>query len=178
MNPCDHWRESLTEHALGGPAEAALAEHLEKCRDCRAALARMQSIAGEIDRGVRQLAAVEPSADGAARVLAEVASRVERTRWWQPTGRAAAAAFAAVIFLAGSLGVFWRIRTRQEGAAQALSAAAEISSWRSPTRDLLRSPSESVLKGAPRLGRGFYRLDAGGAQTKKSDPREKEKQKQ
>jgi hypothetical protein len=72
----------------------------------------------------------------------------------------------------------WRVRSQREDAEVALSMASRISSWKSPTQELLRSPYESVLSGTPRLGEGFYQLDAGGLKRKNSAPRVKEKQKQ
>jgi anti-sigma factor RsiW len=177
MKPCEHWRETLGEHALGSAADPELAEHLRKCAACSAALAKMQSLTREIDAGVRRLVAEEPEANGAARIVAEVDARAEQDRWL-PTGRAIAAAFTAVVFLAASLGVLWRLRVQREDAERALSVAARISSWKSPTQKLLRSPYESELKGTPRLGEGFYRLDSGGVRTDNSAPRAKEKQRQ
>jgi hypothetical protein len=176
MNPCDHWREGLAEHALGSPADPGLAEHLENCSDCTAALARMQSLAGAIDHGIRQLASAEPNANGAAHVLAQVRLGAEETRWWQPTGATVAAAFATVFFLTASFGVFWRVRIQREDPGRELSAAARISCWKSPTQELLRAPYESVLKGTPRLGEGFYQLEIGGRKTDHSARRAKEKQ--
>jgi hypothetical protein len=176
MKPCDHWRESLAELAPGTTADPALTEHLRKCAACSAALAKMQSLTGEIDQGIQQLASAEPNADGAARILAEVGSRVEQTRW-APAGRTVAAAFAAVVLFAASLGGLWRLREQRQEAKRALSAADRISSWRSPTRELLHTPYNGLLKGAPRLGEAFYRLDAGGSRTANWARDLKEKQK-
>jgi hypothetical protein len=178
MNPCDRWRDGIAEYALGSPAEPGLAEHLAICPACSAALARMQSATRAIDDGIRQMAAAEPDANDAARIVAQVRSQAEQARWWQPPGRTVAAAFAVVIFLAASVGVMWRVHSQRENAEVALSMATRISSWKSPTQELLRSPYESVLSGAPRLGEGFYQLDAGGLKRKNSAPRAKEKQKQ
>jgi hypothetical protein len=177
MQPCDRWRESLAEFALGAPADPGLAEHLRKCASCSVRLAKMQSLTGEIDRGIQQLAFAEPDVEAAARILAEVGSRAEQSRWWRPTGRAIAAAFAAVAFLAASLGISWRHRAQREETERALSAAAGISRWKPPTRELLRSPYDGLLKGAPRLGETFYRLDSGGFGTGHSARGAKEKQK-
>lgn len=176
MKPCDHWRESLAELALGGPADPELTEHLGKCASCSAALAKMQSLTGEIDRGIRQLTLAEPNADGAARILAEVGSRMEQARWWRPPGRSIAAAFAAVVLLAASLGLLRRIRAQRVENQKELSAAVGISSWKSPTQELLRSPYDTLLERPPRLGEYFYKLDGGGPEMKNSAPRAKEKQ--
>jgi hypothetical protein len=176
MKPCDHWRESLAELALGEPAGPELTEHLAKCASCSAALAKMQSLTGEIDRGIRQLTLAEPSTDGAARTLAEVGARVEQIRWWRPPGRTVAAACAGVVLLAASLGLLRRIRTQQVETKKELSAAVGISSWKSPTRELLRSPYDTLLERTPRLGEYFYKLDSGSPKMKNSAPRAKEKQ--
>jgi hypothetical protein len=178
MNPCDHWREGLAEHALGSPADPGLAEHLENCSDCSAALARMKSLTGVIDHGIRQLASAEADASGAAHILAQLSSGSEETRCWQPTGATVAAAFAAVLFLAASFGLFWKVRIQREDAGKELSAAARISRWKSPTQELLRSPVASVLEGTPRLGEGFYQLEIGGRNTDHSARRAKEKPRQ
>jgi len=135
-------------------------------------------MAPTIDGGIRQIAAAEPDANGAVRIVAQVRSRTEPARWWQPAGRTVAAAFSVVVFLAASLGMMWRVRSQREDAEVALSMASRISSWKSPTQELLRSPYESVLSGTPHLGAGFYQLDAGDSKTKNSAPRVKEKQKQ
>jgi hypothetical protein len=175
MNPCDRWRYVLAEYALGSRVEPGLAEHLEKCSSCSAALAKLRTLTREIDGGIRQLAAVEPDAGGAGRILAEVRSRAEGSRWWQPTGRTVSAALVAVIFLAPSLGLFWRVRVHREDEEKALSAAAAISSWKSPTQELLRAPYASVLDGSPRLGKTFYPIERADLKSKNSTPRAKEK---
>lgn len=174
MNPCDHWRESLADLALGAPAEPELTEHLAKCASCSAALAKMKSLSGEIDRGIQQLASAEPDVNVAARIVAEVNSRLQQTRWL-PGGRSIAAAFAAAALLAASLGVLWRLRAQHEESERALSAAGGISGWKSPTRGLLRSPYETLLERPPRLGEYFYELDSGGVEIDNSAPRAKEK---
>jgi anti-sigma factor RsiW len=175
MKPCDLWRERLAEHALGSLGDPELADHLKKCRACSAALTEMESLTGAIDRGIRQLASSEPDANSAARILVQVGSRAEQTRWL-PMGRALAAAFAAAVFLAASIGVLWKVRAQREDAERALSAAAGISSWKSPTRELLHSPYGGLLKSAPRLGKTFYQLDIGSLKVSNAAHRVKEKQ--
>jgi hypothetical protein len=177
MKPCDRWRESLAEFALGAPANPGLAEHLAKCASCSATLTGMQSLGGEIDRGIEQLAFAEPDVDGAARILAEVGTRAEQSRWWRPEGRTIAAAFAVVAFLATTVGISWRHRAQSEETERALSAAAGISRWKSPTRELLRSPYDGLLKAAPRLGETYYRLDTDDLKRDRSVRGAKEKEK-
>jgi hypothetical protein len=175
MKPCDRWREALAEFALGAPADPGLPEHLQKCRSCSVLLAKLQSLTGELDRGIQQLAFAEPDVEAAAGILAEVASRAEQSRWWGPARRTIAAAFAAVAFLAAALGVSWSHRAQRQETERALSAAAEIARWKPPTRELLRSPYDGLLRGAPRLGETFYRLDTGGFGTDHSARAAKEK---
>jgi anti-sigma factor RsiW len=177
MKPCDQWREALADFALGSPADSRLAEHLGKCAACSAALARMQSLTREVDAGVRQLVSEEPDPNSAARILAEVGTTAEQARPL-PTGRTIAAAFAVAVLLTFSLGELWRLRTQREETERALSAAAEIFTWKSPTRELLRSPYDSLLKSAPRLGETFYPLDTGSLKKDSSARRTKEKQNQ
>jgi hypothetical protein len=177
MKPCDRWRESLAEFALGAPADPELGEHLRKCASCSVRLAKMQSLAREIDRSIQQLAFAEPDVAAGARILAEVGFRAEPSRWWRPTGRTIAVAFAAAALLAASLGILWRHRAQRQETERALSAAAGISRWKPPTRELLRSPYDGLLKGAPRLGETFYRLDTGGFGMDHSARGAKEKQK-
>ena len=177
MKPCDRWRESLADFALGAPADPDLAEHLPKCASCSVRLARMQSLTLEIARGIQQLAVAEPDVDASARILAEVGSRAAPSRWWRPPSRTIGAAFAAAAFLAASLGISWRHRAQREETERARSAAARISRWKPPTRELLRSPYDGLLKGAPRLGETFYRLDTGGFGTDHAARGAKEKQK-
>jgi hypothetical protein len=177
MKPCDRWRESLAEFALGAPPDPGLAEHLRNCASCSVRLAKMQSLAGELDRSIQQLAFAEPDVAAGARILAEVAFRAGPSRGWRPAGRTMAVAFVAAAFLAASLGISWRHRGQRQETERALSAAAGISRWKPPTRELLRSPYDGLLKGAPHLGETFYRLDTGGFGMDHSAGGAKEKQK-
>ena len=176
MKPCDQWREALADCALGAPASPALAKHLENCPACSAALTKLQACAREIDDGIRQLAASEPSANSAARILAQVDSRALQ-RHWLPQWKAIAAAFAALVIVAVSANEMWKQRERLEETEKALSAAVDISSWRSPTQDLLRSPYDTSLKGPPRLGEYFYELKTDTLKMEHYAPRAKEREK-
>jgi len=122
---------------------------------------------GQIDAGIRQLAASEPSARAASRVLAEVRSQRRR---WAPEWQRVAAALAGLTIFAASVTYFWRAQERREETDRALSAAAAIGSWRSPTRSLLRSPTNRLLKAPPRLGEYFYPLESGTLKKEKEDP--------
>jgi anti-sigma factor RsiW len=169
MKPCaDRWREELADYILGAPASGALAAHLEECAACSAALREWKARIGQIDAGIRQLAASEPSARAASRVLAEVRSR---RRWrWVPEWNRVAAALVGLTIFAASMTYVWRARERREETDRALSAAAAIGSWRSPTRVLLRSPTDRLLKAPPRLGEYFYPLKSDTLKKEKEDP--------
>jgi hypothetical protein len=175
MKPCDPWREELADCALGLPASPALAEHLTKCSACSAALRKLQARVRDMDDGMRQLAAAEPSPNSAASILARVGSRV-RQRPWLPHPRTIAAAFAALVIFAVSALTAWRLRERQAETEKALSAAADISNWSSPTQDLLRSPYDSLRRGPPRLGKYFFELKPDTLNREHHAPRAKEKE--
>lgn len=158
MKPCDdRWRDQLVDHVLGSPAGAALTEHLEKCALCSAALLEWKARMGQIDGGIRQLAASEPAAQAVSRVMAEVRARPRRR--WLPEWKAVTAALAGLIVALACLAYVWRTRERRKETQRALSAAATIESWRSPTQGLLRSPIDRWLKAPPRLGEYFYPLN-------------------
>lgn len=84
------------------------------------------------------------------------------------------ATFAALIILAVTVQGVLRLREAREAAEKALSAAAYISEWRSPTRNLLRSPYDAVHKDSPRLGEYLYELETNSLKTKHYIPRAKE----
>jgi anti-sigma factor RsiW len=174
MKPCDPWRQELADCALGAPASAALAEHLEECPACSAALDKWQARVREIDTGIRQLAASEPSPNAAAHILAHVGSRQRR---WLPRGRTIVAAFAALIILAVTVQGVLRLREARGEMEKALSAAAYISDWRSPTQNLLHSPYDAMHKDSPRLGEYFYELERDALKMKHYLPRAKETEK-
>lgn len=74
--------------------------------------------------------------------------------------------FAALIILAVTVEGVLRLREARESTEKALSAAAYISEWRSPTRNLLRSPYDAVHKDSPRLGEYFFELKTDSLKTK------------
>jgi hypothetical protein len=158
MKPCDQWRGELANHVLGAPAGPALAAHLEKCGACSAARTEWQKRMGQIDAGIRRLAASEPSTDAASRVMEKVRSR--RRRSWMPEWRTAAAAVAGLILVAASTAWIWKAQEQRKQTQQALSAAAVIGGWQSPTQGLLGSPTHPWLNSVPRLGEYFYELKA------------------
>lgn len=175
MKPCDHWREELANHVLGAPASAALAGHVEECAACSSALREWQAHMRGIDEGIRQLAASEPSAEVASRVMASVRSRSKPIAW-VPQWKTAAAALAGLLILGASVTVVWRTREQRKQTEQVISAAAGISSWTSPTQDLLRSSYEAWRKSPPRLGEYFYELKTDGLKMEHPARRGKEKE--
>lgn len=175
MKPCDPWREELADCALGLPASRALAKHLAKCSACSAALRKSQARVRDMDDGMRRFAAAEPSPNSAAIILAQIGSGVPQ-RPSLPHPRTIAAAFAALVILAVSAFTASRLRERREETEKAFSAAADISNWRSPTQDLLRSPYDSLRRGSPRLGEYFYELKPDTLPREHHAPRAKEKE--
>lgn len=156
MNVCDdRWREQLADHILGSPSSAALNEHLEKCAVCSAALREWKAQMGQIDGAIRELAASEPAAQAALRVMAEVRARrherLPERKWVTTTLAILTMVIVTFIFIR-------RAQERRNQTESAFSAASAIGSWRSPTQGLLRSPTDRWLKAPPRLGEYFYQL--------------------
>lgn len=169
MKPCDQWRRELADHVLDTPASPALTAHLEKCAACSAARAEWQQRMEQIDAGIRKLAASEPSADSATRVMAEVRSRRQRPLWLLERNTAAAV-LAGLIIVAASGTYIWKAHEQHRETQRLLSASAAIASWESPTQGLLRSPTNSWLKSVPRLGGFFYELKASELKKEKDNP--------
>jgi anti-sigma factor RsiW len=158
MKPCDNrWSEELADHALGAPANAALKDHLATCAVCNATLQKWKTRMGQVDAGIRQLAADEPPAHTQSRVMAEVRARGERSRvagWgWRM------AAVCGVVLVVATFVLRWKVQEARKETAQMLAAASAIGGWKSPTDDLLRSASDHWLHAPPRLGEYFYPLD-------------------
>ena len=174
MKPCEPWREELADCALGAPATAALAEHLQNCPACSASLLESQARLRKLDDGIRALVASEPAANAPSEILSSVESRARTQRWFSP-GMPVAAAFAALVILAVSLGVVWK-REKRMDLEETLSAAASISNWKSPTRELLHSPYDTLHKAPPRLGEYFYPIKTTPWTLSHPVPLEKEKQ--
>jgi putative zinc finger protein len=84
---CERYREALTDFAAGGLLPAELEAHLETCAACREELALSRRALETVDADLRQLAAVEPSRDLAARIrlaAAELAAAEEVANAWHP----------------------------------------------------------------------------------------------
>jgi anti-sigma factor RsiW len=160
MNPCEAWRQAITDHALGGIPSAPLATHLQSCPACAASLRAMQARLRHIDSGVQQLVAAEPSADAPEQILARIRSAAHKgASQVQPRTRPSIAwAAAAAFILLVSAGALYRQHVQQNREAATLSAAASISSWRSPTQELLASRYAALNAASPRLGQYFYSL--------------------
>lgn len=175
MKPCNQWREELADHVLGAPAGPALAAHLEQCPACSSVLREWQARIHKINGGIRRLAASEPFADAASRVMADLRSR-RTSGIWVPQWKTAAAAFAGFMILAAALGYAWRTREQRNETDRVLSSAAGIASWKSPTQGLLRSPDEFWRKRPPRLGEYFYELKPDVRKMENLVPRGKERE--
>ncbi len=62
------------------------------------------------------------------------------------------AAMAALLYAARGA-----VETKRR--TEAIAAATRLSAWRSPTEDLLRTPVEPLIRGVPRLGETFFKLE-------------------
>ena len=122
----------------------------------------------QIDAGIRQLAASEPSAQAASRVMAQVRPRRQHLRL--PEWKTVTAALAALIIVAASAAYVWRTQEQRRETQRVLSAVAAMGSWRSPTQSLLRSPTHPWLKAPPRLGEYFYPLNTDALKKEREEP--------
>lgn len=157
MKPCDRrWQEELADHALGMPASAGLAAHLATCTACSEVLRQWKAQMAEVDAGIQKLAASEPAAHAASRIMA--ALQAGRPRSWRPRWRWRTAAAGGLAILMASFILVRRARQNHEEAERVLSAASSIGSWRSPTESLLRSSTDRWLKAPPQFGKYFYPL--------------------
>jgi anti-sigma factor RsiW len=169
MKPCDRqWREELVDYVLGSPASAALAEHLERCAVCSATLREWKVRMGQIDTGIRQMAASEPPAYAAPRVLAEV--RTLRQPVWFLILNWRTATLSGLVIVVVFLSYAWKAHERRKEAEKVFSVASAISGWRSPTESLLRSSTDRWLKTPPQLGKYFYQLNANVPEKERENP--------
>lgn len=169
MKPCDdRWREELLNHVLGSLASAALTEHLAKCAACSATLQEWKARMGQIDAGIQQLAASEPAASAAPRIMAEVQARHQRARLLGWKWRMASLS-GLVVVVASSIYV-WKTRELRKESEKVFSAASAIVSWRSPTESLLQSATDRWLKAPPQLGKYFYELNTNVPEKERENP--------
>ena len=121
---------------------------------------------GRIDADIRQMAASEPPAHSAHRIMAQVRDWHQRA-WW-PAWRWQTAALCGLAIAGASLAYVSLI---QERARNALAAASVIGRWRSPTEGLLESPADHWLKTPPELGKYFYyQLDSNVRRKERENP--------
>ena len=140
MTPCRQWNDELLDCALGRPLTQVFSAHLARCAECNGALEALRAKAREMDRVLTRLARSEPRCGGPERVLARIATTA-------PAYPRFVAAAVALIILAGLIALTARpVRT------------IRLSTWRSPTQCLLRSPADPLLKSVPRLGEGVYEV--------------------
>lgn len=156
MTACADWREQLVDHALGLPVSPGLEAHLAGCAACASALAAWRAQVEQLDTGVRQLVASEPSPYLRSRVLAELNSQSARFVWVERWRRALAA--LAVVAGLAVLGYAVRGALERQKQVETVSAALALSQWRSPTEALLQSPADALLKTVPRLGESFFTI--------------------
>jgi hypothetical protein len=134
------YRDELADVALGMPASDTFATHLRACRECAAQLEQQRAIVQRMDLTVNALVRSEPSPALIGSITAR-ARRSERPRAWRSAWPRAAMAVACAVAVCG---VFFGLHTFQPP-APAVSAAAALTAWRSPTSALLK-PHGSVLE--------------------------------
>ncbi len=157
MKACAEWHEEILDHALGRLASAGLEAHLACCTACAAALVELRHKSHELDGAIRQLVAPEPPPYLVSRIWAQIDAAPAPVPWLRRWREAVAvlafiAAMAALLYAARGA-----VETRRR--TEAIAAATRLSAWRSPTEDLLRTPAEPLIRGVPRLGETFFKLE-------------------
>ncbi len=193
MMACKEWKERLLEYAAlefadGGPetggvetakersVDARRVEaHIKGCAGCAAALAEMRKRAVRIDSALPRIAEGEELNEGfEARVFARIAAG-EGARRSNPGNAWSGSAWLTV----------WRIRLAAAGVVCAVAVAAvvwptikkkwhigeepafSISTWRSPTDGLLRTPGRELLQSGPKLGEVYFPVGTAARQVNK-----------
>jgi anti-sigma factor RsiW len=151
MIACNEWKDTLIDHALGRPADAALEAHLAACPSCAEALQAWRERAAQLDPAIRQITASEPGPFGPERILACVARAPQR-----PSYRRLAWALPLIILMALTI---YRLTPKRSRDSLPLTA---LSTWRSPTQSLLRSPTDPLLKDVPHFGEGLFQMKSQG----------------
>ncbi len=154
MTTCRRWRSRLLDAALEAGHPAALDSHLRTCSACAAALAELRSRREQLDAALAQLVCATPAPDFRARVLAGGArvSTPAVPGWTGAVAGALAVVLAALLLPA-------QAERRAALAAPRPAPISALSTWRSPTENLLRSPAERLLRQTPRLGEFYFSLD-------------------
>lgn len=166
MTACADWREQLLDHSLGLPVSPGLEAHLAGCAACASALAAWRVQVEQLDTGVRQLVASEPSPYLRSRVLAEINSQSARFVWVERWRRELAA--LAVVASLTVLAYIVRGALERQKQVETVSAALALSQWRSPTEALLQSPADALLKTVPRLGEPFFTITPEAGESKQN----------
>jgi anti-sigma factor RsiW len=146
MKGCPEWMDQIAGCAVGDPVEAALAAHLAGCPDCASALRESQAMAARMDEALKRRGAAEPPMYGPERVMARVGEQrpARGFRWrWAAAGSAVVALMAMVMWMRGRTGE---------------TDATALSTWRSPTEELLRPPVAAAWTTTPRLGEGYFEI--------------------
>ncbi len=169
MKPCDRrWREELLDHVLGLPASPVMTEHLASCAICSEVLRQWKAQMAQVDAGIRGLAASEPAAHAAPRIMAELRARGQRRSLLGWPWRTATLC-GLVIVIASSI-YAWKVHEQHNEAEKVFLAASAIGSWRSPTEGLLRFPTDGWLKAPPQLGKYFYQLTTNVPEKERENP--------
>lgn len=157
MPACRRWHDRLLDYtlsALDAPAVQEVEAHLNACSACAAAVVELRTRGEQLAAALPQLVAdAEPSPAFRARVLAAI----EHEPGLPLSVPAWAGALAAVVVLA--LAGFVLRPPEEPWADRTASDVTALSTWRSPTESLLRSPGDALLTTTPRLGEFYFPLE-------------------
>ncbi len=151
MIACHEWKDALIDRALGQSSDEALDAHLAACPACAEALRVWRERAAQLDPAIHRLTAGQPGPYGPERILSHLAQPSRK-----PFHGRLAWALPLIILLALAV---YRLAPKPSRDPLPLTA---LSTWRSPTESLLRSPADPLLKAVPHFGEGFYPMKSQG----------------
>jgi hypothetical protein len=177
MSACTEWKGKILEFVVKEKyaetdttsdaeriANAGRLElHLKGCAECAALFADLRARAERVDAALPMLADAAELREGfEARVLARIADQEMASRrvWWSGWGMRLATAGVVCGVVVGAvtwpqIKKLWQVRPAPE---------VSITTWRSPTESLLRTPGRELLERGPKVGDVYLPLDTGGRQ--------------
>lgn len=169
MTSCPKWKHNLLDLALGGCGASELEAHLKVCSACSAALDELRTRRERIDDALPKLIqGVEPSAAFRARLMA-LAENPPPRAW--PLRAGLPVAFALVVVFAVWLVSPSPRRVEHKQRDKVLLAGQRLGNWQSPTRFLLDSSADELLRSVPSLGNPFIRIQPTALKIARSEKR-------
>jgi anti-sigma-K factor RskA len=175
MNACREWKSDLLEYAAGtandrGTGSSGVEAHIKGCAVCAAALAGLREQAVRLDTALPGIAEGAELREGfEARVFARIAagdasakeSRLNAN--WLSGWRMRLAVAGMVCAVVAS--VMWPTVKKRWHIGE--EPAFSISTWRSPTDSLLRTPGQELMQGTPKLGEVYFSMGQVSKEVKK-----------